>query len=388
MAITSVTTPLLNNNDDFVRVVEWHVKPGARVSRGQLLVTLETVKASMDLEAEADGFLRWSAAFADDMAPVGAVLAVFTDGVDEPFDVPAKAEAKPALAKGNGEAGAQPLTARRVTAKARARAMQLGVDIDRIETPNGDTITEQVVEAFAKQFKSPPHSQAAPTSSKASAADHASQIAADGMSAIIIGDGAHARYMFDTIQRSGACRVVGCTSAARPRGDIVGGMTVVGSDDDLPALFASGVRLAVVGVGSSRAKTRSNDLRRRLFERLKEIGFFLPVIVDPDASLSASATLGEGTVVGAGAIVSAHAAVGRNCVINVGTIVCHDCVIEDHVHLTPGAVLAGSVFVGASSTIGMNASILDGTRIGRNCLVPNGYRVIKDLPDNSVAPSL
>ncbi len=73
--------------------------------------------------------------------------------------------------------------------------------------------------------------------------------------------------------------------------------------------------------------------------------------------------------------------------MNVGALVCHDAVVEDHVHLTPGAILAGTTSVGEGSTIGMAATVLDGTRVGRRCLVPNNTRVIKDLPDDAVAPA-
>lgn len=391
MPQSNITTPQLNNNDDFVRVVTWHVPLGARVGRGQILVTLETVKASMDVEAEVEGFLRWTAAAADAMTPVGAVLAILTDIADEPFEVVLEKE-KTQLqgVTGSGDTSMPLQERRRVTAKARARAKQLNIDVDRLEAAAGETITEQVIEAFARQAAASqgPDDSSGRVAKKSVHPETLLETAGAGLAAIIIGDGAHARYMLDTIGRSGVFRVAGCTSATRERGDTVAGMTVLGSDDDLPALFASGFRLAFIGIGSSRETTRSNEGRRRVYERLKEIGFFLPVIVDPHASLSPSAKVDEGSVVGARTVVSAYAEIGRNCLINVGAIVCHDCIIEDHVHVTPGAVLAGGVFVGAGSTIGMAASVLDGTRIGRNCLVPNGYRVIKNLPDGTVAPSI
>ena len=45
-------------NDDFVTIVEWHVESGREVSAGQTVVSIETSKMVMDVEAEADGYLE------------------------------------------------------------------------------------------------------------------------------------------------------------------------------------------------------------------------------------------------------------------------------------------------------------------------------------------
>jgi sugar O-acyltransferase (sialic acid O-acetyltransferase NeuD family) len=209
-------------------------------------------------------------------------------------------------------------------------------------------------------------------------------LSAGSASVVIAGDGAHARWLADLVRRAGTLQVAGCTSPQHPRGAKSGDLLVLGTDADLPAILAAGVTHALVGVGSSRSGRRSNDLRARLFATLRAAGFVLPVVIDPDASVSSPAELGEGTVIGAKAVVSAGARIGRNVLVNVGAIVCHDAVVEDHVHLTPGAILAGTTFVGEGSTIGMAATVLDGTRVGRRCLVLNGARVIRDVPDDSV----
>lgn len=45
-------------NDDFVTVVEWHVEPGDKVHTGQTLVSIETSKTVLDVEADGDGYLE------------------------------------------------------------------------------------------------------------------------------------------------------------------------------------------------------------------------------------------------------------------------------------------------------------------------------------------
>lgn len=379
MGQTAVAVPLINNNEDSVRVVAWHARTGERVPAGGLLATVETAKAAMDLEAERDGYVRWRAACPDGEAAVGSTLLILTDTPDEPFDPPvgtkdpaeARAAAAAESAVRNGPA--------RATLQARMLAARLGVDLGGIPAGATGTITAELVRAAAGR----PEGEAGP----APAAETGRRaVASRGVvPAVIAGDGAHARWIADTLRRAGGFEVVGCTSRDLPRGARAGDLTVLGADDDLPEILASGVRASFVGVGSARSGRRSNDLRARIFARLEELGFALPALVDPDASVSESASLGAGAVVGAKAVVSAHARVGRNVLVNAGAIVCHDAVVEDHVHLTPGAILAGTTFVGEGSTVGMAATVLDGTRVGRRCLVPNGARVVRDLPDDSVA---
>lgn len=45
-------------NDDFVIIVEWHVPQGEQVTVGQTIVSIETSKMVIDVEASADGYLE------------------------------------------------------------------------------------------------------------------------------------------------------------------------------------------------------------------------------------------------------------------------------------------------------------------------------------------
>lgn len=51
-----VIMPQLGVNDEEVAIVEWRCRPGDRVERGQVLATVETGKATFELECEQSGF--------------------------------------------------------------------------------------------------------------------------------------------------------------------------------------------------------------------------------------------------------------------------------------------------------------------------------------------
>lgn len=74
--------PQLNPNDQEMEIVQWHVDDGDLVSAGDTIVTLETAKASVDIESQCDGYVLTSGR-GDSTISVGGELACFYDSLDE-----------------------------------------------------------------------------------------------------------------------------------------------------------------------------------------------------------------------------------------------------------------------------------------------------------------
>lgn len=198
---------------------------------------------------------------------------------------------------------------------------------------------------------------------------------------VILGNGGHARSLVDIIEREKRYEIAGYVvnendpdmpDAKYPR---------LGGDAQLEQIFQSGVKNAALGVGYM----GNSGLREKLWEQLKQIGFFLPVICDPSAVLAEDARIGEGSFIGKGSIVNANASVGKMCIINTGAIIEHDCEVEDFSHISVGSVLCGNVKVGAASFVGANATVIQGVSIGRGCVIGAGTTIRKDLKDNYMA---
>ncbi len=102
------------------------------------------------------------------------------------------------------------------------------------------------------------------------------------------------------------------------------------TDDELKELHDKGIKYAFVSLGS----LGNPGNRIRLFEMLIEIGFEIPVIISIDAVVDQSAEICEGTVIMPGAIINPGTNIGKNCIINTGAIIDHDCTTGDHVHST------------------------------------------------------
>jgi UDP-perosamine 4-acetyltransferase len=195
-----------------------------------------------------------------------------------------------------------------------------------------------------------------------------------------LGAGGHAKVVLEILAATDA-QVVGLLDARDDLwGSLVLGVPVLGGDDLLPTQYESGVRHTFIGLGGA----GDTDPRRRLYERALDHGFQVVDAVHPQATVSASASVGRGVTIMAGAIVNADAALGENVIVNTGAIVEHDCWIGSHVHVASGARLAGSVNVDEGAHIGLGASVNPGIRIGRGAIVGSGAVVVRDVADGDV----
>jgi pyruvate dehydrogenase E2 component (dihydrolipoamide acetyltransferase) len=133
--------PSLGADMETGRLVEWFVKPGDRVKRGDVVAVVETHKGAIDVEIFLDGVIDALAPLQAEL-PVGAVLAqVRVDGEAAPAPTtPAPAPPPPPpppspVAASRAAAAAAPVAVspggsrRAISPAARARARELGIDV-------------------------------------------------------------------------------------------------------------------------------------------------------------------------------------------------------------------------------------------------------------------
>lgn len=197
---------------------------------------------------------------------------------------------------------------------------------------------------------------------------------------IILGKGGHAESLADIVEKGNKYEIAGFVINDNNQLSEAERYPVIGSDMDLEQIFKSGIRNAALGIGY----LGKSDLREKLWDKLKGIGYTLPVICDPSAILAGNVKLDEGTMIGKGAIINANASIGKMCIINTGAIIEHDCQIDDFSHISVGSVLCGNVQVGRGSFIGANATVIQGKSIGSKCIVGAGTTVRKNIEDGRI----
>jgi acetyltransferase EpsM len=125
-----------------------------------------------------------------------------------------------------------------------------------------------------------------------------------------------------------------------------------------------------------------NLTRKNTSKRLMNNIFFS--CIHKNASISPTSKIDSGTVVMLNAVVNTNTEIGKHVIINTATIIEHDCVIEDFVHISPNATLLGNVTVGEGTHVGAGVIILPGVKVGKWCVIGAGSVVLNDIPDGSV----
>jgi sugar O-acyltransferase (sialic acid O-acetyltransferase NeuD family) len=198
---------------------------------------------------------------------------------------------------------------------------------------------------------------------------------------IVIGGSDQGRQVLDAIAARGFHTAVGVLDGALRRGEQVGGVTVLGRDDELAACAAEvGADHFVVAIGD-------NATRGMVLERAADAVPALDsaTIVHPSAVIGHDATIGPGSILLAGCVVGNGTRIGRGALLGIRSSIDHDGVLGDHASLGPGATTGGTVRIGPTTAIGLGANVIHGITIGADTVVGAGALVLQDLPDRVVA---
>lgn len=192
-------------------------------------------------------------------------------------------------------------------------------------------------------------------------------------SLLIIGAGGHGKVVADAALQQGRWKNIAFLDNAYPVLGQAVDLAVLGHTNMAKRLL-SDYTDAVVAIGNS-------SVRLDWLERLSQLGFQLPVVQHPRATVSPHARVQAGSVIFAQAVINPDAELGRGCIVNTAATVDHDCILGNGVHIAPGAHLAGGVQVGPESWIGVGACVREYIVIGRQVTVAAGAAVIDDVPD-------
>ena len=179
------TMPALGSDMDEGSLNEWLVKPGDKVSRGQIVAVVETTKAAVEIECWHEGTVGELLVGVGETVQVGTPLATLLEPGEQAGKpagrAPARAATKvseapaPATAPGRPAPPTTPGRRRWVSPAARRLAVSLGVDIDAVSGtgPQGAVTINDVEHAAAAK---PARAPATKPASKVTAADRAVQM--------------------------------------------------------------------------------------------------------------------------------------------------------------------------------------------------------------------
>ena len=158
----SVVMPALEMAQETGKLIAWRKQEGDRVTKGEILLEIETDKAVMEIEAQADGLLAGIKASAGQDIPVGQIIAwIVAPGEAVPAEdaggttaptaraTSTKVET-PVAASAAAPVSSTPTTAK-ISPKARRLAKELDVDISLVHGsgPGGEILASDVQAAGA-----------------------------------------------------------------------------------------------------------------------------------------------------------------------------------------------------------------------------------------------
>ena len=145
-----------------------------------------------------------------------------------------------------------------------------------------------------------------------------------------------------------------------------------------PASFAPGPDDALVlAIGIP-------DVRRRVAESLLARGGRFLTLIHPTAIVTASASIGGGSILCPYSIASDATTLGRFTILNYHASLGHDASTGDFSVLSPYATLGGGARVAADVFLGLHASVAPGKSVGASSKVSANSACLGDVPPGSL----
>ncbi len=350
----TITFPLINPNEPEMMLASISVENGQYVSRGDILATIETTKATQELVAEQDGYIFGMKVQRGQIVKAGEGFCVINPDPDWQLTEPDQLETS----------STQIPPKLRITQPALKLAQELRIDLQSLSSD--ELITVERLKALIHP------------SSLEESLFPIEKINPNAL--LIYGAGGHGKSLIELIRTSNLFPIAGIIDDTKPIGSSILNVPVIGRKEHLAELYQKGLRLAINAVGG----IGDISSRIKVFETLHSAGFSCPTVIHPTAFVEESAILAKGGQIFPHAYIGSDAKVGYGVIVNTGAIVSHDCVLGEYVNLSPGAILAGEVIVGSRTLIGMGVTINLQVRIGEHCRIGNGATIKQDVPPNTI----
>lgn len=344
----TVRVPMVSVNEEEVTLVEWRHQSGARVRKGETICSVETTKASVEIEAEADGYIIHRAK-AGEKLKTGAPLGVLSDSPD---GAPAADELTPPAA----DAGE-----RRWTKKAALLAKRMGIDLEAVAAQSpGKVIGE--ADVLARQ-----NGGGKPWVERV----------------LILGGGSAAIQILDVLARVRSQAPAGVLDDdPNLSGKSVMGARVLGTINDALDVWKSGVCDAmIVAVGMDLNK------RAELFERLSAKGIKFTNVVDITADFHQDVSIGAGNVILSHTYLGPYARLGDNNFLSSFTCLEHHTQVGSHCLFGPSVSTSGYVTIGDKVRFGTHVGIEPQVRVGNGALIASGSILTADVAPDTVVKS-
>jgi acetyltransferase-like isoleucine patch superfamily enzyme len=353
----AVTIPTTDVNSESAAIVRWYAEDRAAVGAGDPLVEIETSKSILDIEAPEAGVLLRLHEEGEQLNLDEPLAYLFESiGALEGFEQ----ERAAAVTTDDEHEG-------RITAPARRRAGELGVDIDEVARSTNELVTTKLVDAFAAQARAANGGGELPDPLEAPAGVRR---------LVLIGAGLGATQALDILGHDDAQHAVALIDDNPARfGDAVEGVPVVGGMERAVALFEQGAfDAALIAVGTS------VPARTRLRQLCEQAGIPLANAIDPTVRLGTGVEMGAGNLICANCHFGVGTVVGDNNFISAYNSFDHHSRLGSDIATGPGCMTSGVVTIGDRCRLGTGIFIEPHVTLGAGVQVASGSVIVSSVP--------
>lgn len=193
---------------------------------------------------------------------------------------------------------------------------------------------------------------------------------------IIVGTGGHAAHLVDIIESEpDKYNLLGFTAIENDISSFLG-YPILGDDGVLEYYYGKGVKKLIIGVGGF----VDNSLRKKLYERLKSMGFYIEPLIHSSAIISKHSKISEGVVVFPMVYIGPGVEVGVNTIIAPSSTVAHGTKIGNHTLISSSVHIGGDVKIKDNIVLAIGSTVISGDiTIENNITVGAGSTVLSNL---------
>lgn len=190
---------------------------------------------------------------------------------------------------------------------------------------------------------------------------------------VLFGAGGHAVSCIDVIEEENKFKIE-CIFDKNPKNKNFKNYKVIQENEkNIQLVLNKKINNALISIG----QIKTSKIRNKLFKKLKNKGFYFPVIKSPKSTISKRTTIDEGTIIFHNTVINAGAHIGKNCIINSSSLIEHGVKIGDNSHIATGAIINGDCEVLNDSFVGSGAVLRQGLKLKKNSFVKMGSVVKK-----------
>lgn len=375
--INQIFIPKLDANTEEVNIIEWYKKESEHIAKGEKILAIETEKAVIDIESEHSGVLLRIIAQANGLIPIPCVVGLLGDSIEEINSAEFSQELEKAIAFKNETppevVSHQPKVTttveKGIAASPAARRLAKEKDIDLTQVtgtgPRGEITSKDIMALAGAETESPPHAERQPSR----------------LRVIVIGAGDGGKIVAELLALEPAkYELAGFLDDNKNlwSKEMAGGR-VLGGTDQIQALSQQRVFDSIII-----SITSNMTVRKRLFDKYRDLGFKFINVIHPSVYVSPSAQLGCGNLIYGMVYIGTETKIGDDNLISAHSSIDHHNKVGSHNLFGPGCLTSGDVTIGDSCIFGAGVGMEPHLRIGNNIRIASGLAITSHVPDGTV----